>query len=86
MDVKYTVKGRDGSVGMATGYGLEVRGSIADYSSLQGLEGLRTTRPPVQWVSGPISSWLKRPECAAGCIHRIRSLVDSTAGLDDVKE
>jgi hypothetical protein len=61
------VKGRDSSVGIATGYGLDDRG----FESQQGLgSSLFTivtrpapepTQPPIQWVPGALYLGEKRP-------------------------
>ena len=50
---------RDGSVGIATGYGLDGPGIETrwgrNFSTLSG-SALRPTQPPVQWVPG-LSRW-----------------------------
>jgi hypothetical protein len=58
---------RDSAVGIATGYGLDDRvvgvrvpvGSII--FSTASRPALRPTQPPIQWVTGALSSGIKRP-------------------------
>jgi hypothetical protein len=57
---------RDSSVGIANGYGLDNRGvgvpvpvGSRIFSSRP---ALGSTQPPIQWVPGDLSPWVKRPE------------------------
>jgi hypothetical protein len=62
-------KSRDSSVGIALGYGLDVRGSRARFLAGLGIflfttasrTALRTTQPPMQWVTGALSLGVMRP-------------------------
>jgi hypothetical protein len=52
----------DSSVGMATGYGLDGRGSIpgSDFSVLHNVHtAVGPTQPPIQWVQGALSPGVK---------------------------
>jgi hypothetical protein len=60
----------DSPVGVALGYGLDVRGSRVRFSAMAGIFLLITasrtamgpTEPPIQWVRGALSLGVKRPE------------------------
>jgi hypothetical protein len=53
-------KSWDSSVGIATGYGLDDRGSIPGRGWALG-----PTQPPIQWLQGVLSLGVKRPWCEA---------------------
>jgi hypothetical protein len=57
---------RDSSVGIATGCGLDGRGSSPDRVKIflfltMSIQALRPTQPPIQWVPGAISLGVKQP-------------------------
>jgi hypothetical protein len=58
--------GRDDSVGIATGYGLDARGLIPGrgkvFFSITSEQALEPTQRPVQWVPRALSAGVKRPE------------------------
>jgi hypothetical protein len=57
----------DNSVGIATGYGLDDRGSISWWGlgiflfDTKSRPALVLTQPPIQWVPGALSVGVKRP-------------------------
>jgi hypothetical protein len=66
--------GRDSSVGITLGYGLDNRGSRVRFPAGAGnfslhhhvQNGSGTTQPPIQWVPGGLSLGVKRPGREAG--------------------
>jgi hypothetical protein len=62
-------RSRDGSVGIATGYGLDDRGGRSSSPgrvknflfSTSSRPALGSTQPPIQWVPGALSPKVKRP-------------------------
>jgi hypothetical protein len=56
----YIMLSRESSVGIGMGYGLDDRGSGVRLPAGLGIF-LFTTQPPIQWVLGALSLWVKRP-------------------------
>jgi hypothetical protein len=62
-------KSRDSSVGIALSYGLDDRGSRVQFPAGAGnfslhhrvRTALGPTQPPIRWVLGALSLWVKRP-------------------------
>jgi hypothetical protein len=57
-------RSRDSVVGIATGYGLDNRGVGVRVRiflfSTSSRSALEPTQPPIQWVTGALSPWIKR--------------------------
>jgi hypothetical protein len=65
---KKSKRSRDSAVGIATGYGLEDRGSEFEtrwgknfHFSTSSRPALGPTQPPIQWISEALSPGIKRP-------------------------
>jgi hypothetical protein len=57
---------RDSSVGIVTGYGLDGWGSFPGRGKIflfyiASRPALGPTQPPIQWILGAVSPWVKRP-------------------------
>jgi hypothetical protein len=66
LDYLHSITGsRDSSVGIATGYGVDGRGSITGRGNSSFTLALGPTQPPIQRVPGAISPGLKGPGCEA---------------------
>jgi hypothetical protein len=67
--ILYIYQTRDSSVGIELGYGLDERGSRVRFPAGAGnfslhhrvQNGPGPTQPPIQWVPGALSLWVKRP-------------------------